>query len=99
MVARVAHPDTATALDFCSELGAASGMSQRATASIEHEGEGADVVRLSAATGDPGGLHHSDMRSAVLITYPSTHAYGHIHISGIYGYASPHGGAPVGVSH
>ena len=56
---------------------------------------------ISAATGDPDGLHRSDMRSAVPITYPPSHGiWAHlIHISNIYGYASPHGGATVRVSH
>ena len=31
-------------------------------------------------------------------THPAT-AFGHVHISDIYGYASPHGGATVKVSH
>ena len=49
--------------------------------SFEHESEGTDTLRLSAATGGPGGL---------------TSYY---HISNFYGYASPHGGATVRVSH
>ena len=42
--------------------------------SFGHEDEGADIQQhISAATGDPDGLHRSDMRSAVLVTYPPSH--------------------------
>ena len=49
--------------------------------SFEHEGEGTDTLRLSAATRGPNG--------------PTSY----YHISNFYGYASPHGGATVRVSH
>ena len=42
--------------------------------SFGHEDAGAGMQQLSsAATGDPDGLHRSDMRSAVLISYPPSH--------------------------
>ena len=42
--------------------------------SFGHEDEGADIQQhISAATGDPDGLHRSDMRSAVLISYLPSH--------------------------
>jgi len=48
-----------------------SGTSQH---SFGHEDEGADIQQhISAATGDPDGLHRPDMRSAVLVTYPPSH--------------------------
>jgi len=51
-----------------------SGTSQH---SFGHEDEGADIQQhISAATGDPDGLHRSDMRSAVLVTYPPSHSTG-----------------------
>ena len=48
-----------------------SGTSQH---SFGHEDEGAGMQQhISAATGDPDGLHRSDMRSAVLISYLPSH--------------------------
>jgi len=42
--------------------------------SFGHEDEGAGILQhISAAAGDPDGLHRSDMRSAVLISYLPSH--------------------------